>query len=200
MREIFEQIFNTNRWNNSESVSGTGSTLEQTQVIRERLPDLFAKYAIRSMLDIPCGDFHWMSLVPKEGIHYIGADIVGGLIDRLSESHPHEFRLLDVTTSPLPTVDLVLTRDCFVHLSYAAIFAAVQNIRASGAKYLLTTTFPGRENREIQTGDWRPINLQAEPFLFPAPLEVINEGCTECGGAFADKSLALFQISDLPIA
>tara|TARA_R110002111_G_scaffold117466_4_gene179538 strand:- start:17230 stop:17832 length:603 start_codon:yes stop_codon:yes gene_type:complete len=199
MRDIFERIFNTNGWSSAESVSGTGSTMEQTTVIRERLPELFKKYAIKTLLDIPCGDFHWMNLVPKEGIKYIGADIVGGLVDRLSESHHHDFRVLDVTMSPLPVVDLILTRDCFVHLSYAAIFAAVQNIRASGSKYLLTTTFSDRENREIQTGDWRPINLQAEPFLFPAPLEVINEGCTECGGSFADKSLTLYQISDLPI-
>ena len=125
MRDIFERIFNTNGWSSAESVSGTGSTLEQTTVIRERLPELFKKYAIKILLDIPCGDFHWMSLVPKEGIHYIGGDIVGGLVDRLSQSHHHDFCLLDVTASPLPAVDLILTRDCFVHLSNAAIFAAV---------------------------------------------------------------------------
>jgi hypothetical protein len=196
MKNTFEIIHETNGWNGSESVSGTGSTLEQTQAIRESLPRLIQGYGIKSLLDLPCGDFHWLSHIPLR-IDYIGGDIVEAIIKRNSTTYGHDFRVLDITSSKLPSVDLVLTRDCFVHLSYAAIFAAVENIKASGAKYLLTTTFPGRENRDIQTGDWRPVNLQAAPFCFPNPLEVINEGCTEFGGQFTDKSLALFEVGKI---
>jgi hypothetical protein len=46
-------------------------------------------------------------------------------------------------------------------------------------------------------GDWRPLNFQRPPFTFPAPLEFINEACTEWNGDYADKSLALWQIADL---
>jgi hypothetical protein len=42
------------------------------------------------------------------------------------------------------------------------------------------------------------LNLQYAPFLFPAPLAVINESCTEAGGDYADKSLALWRVEDLP--
>jgi hypothetical protein len=72
------------------------------------------------------------------------------------------------------------------------------NFRRSGAKYLLTTTFTDRpENRDLGRLIWRPLNLQAAPFRFPPPLELLNEGCTEENSQFADKSLGLWQITDL---
>jgi hypothetical protein len=40
--------------------------------------------------------------------------------------------------------------------------------------------------------------LTLPPFNFPQPIEVITEGCTENDGRYADKSLMLWNISDLP--
>lgn len=199
MKQVFEEIHDHNLWGSSESVSGTGSTLEQTMVIRQQLPRLIEQYQIKSMLDLPCGDFNWMRHVPLH-LNYIGADILEAVIDRNSGAYDHDFRVLDITQSELPKVDLVFCRDCLVHLSDADVFAAITNIKASGSKYLLTTTFPWRENRDIQTGHWRPINLQAGPFCLPEPLEVINEGCTEFSGEFTDKSLTLFEMAKVQSA
>ncbi|MDP9278351.1 MAG: class I SAM-dependent methyltransferase, partial [Gemmatimonadota bacterium] len=99
----------------------------------------------------------------------------------------------------LPEADVILCRDCLVHFSFANIVAAFRTIKASGAEYLLTTTFPDREiNNDIVDGDWRPLNLEASPFLLPAPVDVIVEGCMEEGGAYADKALAVWRIADLP--
>src|ERR1035437_2819313 len=47
------------------------------------------------------------------------------------------------------------------------------------------------------TGDWRPLNFEQPPFGFPRPLEGLRKGCTEQGGLFADKSLALWRVGDL---
>jgi len=52
-------------------------------------------------------------------------------------------------------------------------------------------------NLGIVTGDWRPIDLTKPPFDLPQPVELLNEGCTEQGGAFADKSLGLWPVSSL---
>ena len=103
------------------------------------------------------------------------------------------------TGSPLPSADLLLCRDCLVHLSFQDAGQALANIRRSTIGYLLTTTFPGEaDNQDIVTGDWRPLNLERPPFSFPAPLDRIKEGCTEAGGRFGDKSLALWAVADLP--
>ena len=71
--------------------------------------------------------------------------------------------------------------------------------RASGAAHLVATTFPGRgANADVADGDWRPLDLEAAPFHFPPPVAAIVEGCTEEGGAYADKTLAAWRVADLP--
>ena len=57
--DIFTEIFAGNEWGGNDSVSGTGSDIHQTKTIVEELPTLFEEYNISTMLDIPCGDFHW---------------------------------------------------------------------------------------------------------------------------------------------
>ena len=152
------------------------------------------------MLDIPCGDFHWMKHVSLEGVDYLGADIVRALIEKnkeLEAANIH-FSQLNLIEDKLPAVDLVFCRDCLVHLSFKDTFLALQNICNSGSCYLLTTTFPGRQhNRDIITGQWRSLNLEAAPFYFPPPLKVINEGCTEEDGKFADKSLGMWRVAEI---
>jgi hypothetical protein len=165
------------------------------------LVDLVTKYDIRTLLDAPCGDFNWASAVAAAVETYIGVDIVDELIARNQREHGGRRRIFltaDLTRDPLPKADLLLSRDCLVHFSYADIFAALQNFRRSGAEYLLTTTFANRPaNRNIRTGSWRPLNLQAPPFDFPEPLASIDERCTHSGGIYTDKRLALWRLADI---
>src|SRR5208283_4999775 len=93
------------------------------------------------------------------------------------------FRYINLLSDQMPTVDLVLCRDCLVHFSFLDIFTAIENIIRSGSKYLMTTTYYniGRRNVDILTGEWRPINLQLPPFNFPIPIALIDEQCTEKG-------------------
>lgn len=201
LEQTFTNIFNTRSWHSKESISGNGSELVQTKQIINELPILFKKYDIRSMLDIPCGDFNWMQHVDQSHIHYIGADIVAPLINSNKLKYPHiDFRHLDLTKSDLPCVDLILARDVFVHMSYEMIISALENIIKSGSKYLLTTSFTGLiENKDISSGDWRCLNLLVEPFRFK-PIYLINEDCTEGrDNQHNDKCLILFEISRLYI-
>ena len=94
-----------------------------------------------------------------------------------------------------PRADLAFCRDCWVHLPNAQVQAAVRNLRASGAGYLLATTFPGRiENPDIPLGDWRPIDLAAPPFSLGAPLRLLSEGRSVEDGAYADKAMGLWKL------
>ncbi|MEM9203117.1 MAG: class I SAM-dependent methyltransferase [Actinomycetota bacterium] len=176
----------------------------QTEVLLEELPQLLRELGVTTMLDLPCGDFFWMKSVDLGEIDYVGADIVPDAVERnqqLFAGANRRFKTLDVTTDSLPKVDLVLCRDCLVHFSDRDIVRAVSNLRRSGSRYLLTTTYIDRAlNRNIATGDWRPLNLEREPFSFPPPLRLIDEKCTEEGGRFSDKSLALWKLDSLPTA
>lgn len=199
--DVFTDIFNGNKWGGRESTSGLGSDAEQTRVVMRELPVMFRDFDIRSILDIPCGDFNWMRQVDMEGIDYIGADVVAELINRNHaawEAERRQFRRLNVLNDPLPAVDLIFCRDCLVHFSYRDIISALKNIIASRSTFLLTTTFTARtRNCDIATGQWRPLNLQLPPITFPRPIRVINEACGEDGGEYRDKSLALWRIADI---
>ena len=168
--------------------------------MRLYLPRVIQDLGIRRMLDIPCGDWHWMREVPLD-VDYIGADIVPEIVARNQQLYGREgarFVVLDVVADDLPCVDLVFARDLLVHLSFDDVRAALRNLVKSGSIYLLTTTFTDRAtNPDIRTGNWRPLNLQKPPFCFPEPLRLIDEKCTEGDGSWGDKSLGLWRLSDV---
>jgi len=197
----FKKIYNNNHWNSKESPSGTGSEAKQTTTLIKKFDELIHEMEIKTLLDIPCGDFIWMNKVDLTQINYIGADIVADLIDENRQkyrSNSIRFTQLDLITDKLPRCDLIISRDCLVHLSNSDILKSIKNIIASNSKYLLTTTFVKHSlNYDIATGDWRAIDLLKPPFNFPQPLLMIDEECSEGNSEYADKSLGLWNISDL---
>lgn len=195
----FTQIYRKGGFGPSTSLSGTGSALVQTNIIMQAIPDMLQKYQIKSMLDIPCGDLFWMQHVNIGSTIYTGADIVSELIKRNEEIYiDKKFLVLDICCDPLPHVDLILCRDCFVHLKLKDALQAVHNIKRSGSKYLLITTFPQcTKNAELGLNFFRPLNLCMPPFYFPQPIELINEGCTEDEGIYSDKSLGLWRLDSI---
>ena len=88
--ERFRHIYKSNHWSETESVSGPGSTLEETEPIRRDLPSLLKELDATSLLDLPCGDFHWMQHTDLAGIDYIGGDLVGELIERNQAQHARD--------------------------------------------------------------------------------------------------------------
>lgn len=199
-KELFTHFYNVNGWGGNESKSGQGSNYEQTRVIRHTIPLLVQRMNMKSILDAPCGDLFWMKEMHLGDVQYIGADIVSPLIEKNKVEFPERtFLEADIITSQLPKVDLIFCRDCLVHLRNDQIKKAIENMKTSGSMYLLTTTFTNiTANQERpEPGYWRPLNLQLPPFSFPTPQEIINEGCTQDGGRYADKSLGLWKLSDL---
>ena len=169
----------------------------------EEIPKLIKKHNIKTMLDLPCGDFNWMRSVDLGIDQYTGADIVEEVITKNQQAYGNEkyrFQVLDITHNDLPKRDLIFCRDCLVHLSYDDIYRAFRNIKRCGITYILTTTFTGFfSNHDIVSGDWRPLNLESVPFNLPDPVESINENCTEGGGKFADKSMGLWRVENLAV-
>jgi SAM-dependent methyltransferase len=179
LTDIFTDIYLNNFWADPESVSGRGSTIARTEVIRHTLPTLLESVGARSLLDAACGDFNWMRHVDLSGIEYVGADIVPELVSqnrRTYEAQGRTFVLLDITNDPLPEVDVILCRDCLIHLSSRCVRAAIANFKRSKSKFLLATTHVSvTKNTDIRSGDRRPVNLELPPFNFPPPLRLITE-------------------------
>ena len=199
-KKIFETVYHENSWGDAESRSGPGSSLAQTEKLRNELASLITDLGVNSLLDIPCGDFNWLSNVDLD-VNYVGADIVHELVERNTlrfGTNRRRFIQLDLLKDKLPETDIIFCRDVLVHLNSRQIFKAVKNIRQSNSRYLLTTTFPSvSRNVNIVTGEWRAIDLCKHPFNFPEPLRIIVENCTEANALASGKCLGLWKISDI---
>ena len=200
MTKTFSTIYQTNAWLNAESRSGPGSTVARCQPVIRALTELIDEFAVKSLLDAPCGDFNWMKEAPMPDTAYIGVDVVPEMIDRnqrLYGSARREFRCLDIARGPLPRVDMIFCRDCLVHLCHADVLKALAAFKRSGSRFLVATTFSNRtSNEDITTGEWRPLNLEKAPFHLPAPLRLVSDGCPVPG--YTDKALGVWPLEQLP--
>lgn len=196
--DVFNEIHKTNFWGADETVSGSGSRMETTAQIRRELPALIDTYGIKSILDIPCGDFAWMKHVEMGGVEYIGADIVADLVatnQKLYGSSTKTFKVLNLLEDPLPKVDLIFCRDCLIHFSNEDVWKALRNLSRSGSKYLLTTNYSEYAyNKEMVTGDFRRLNLLKPPFRLPAPMAFVSEAGDQKD---ASRGMGLWRIDDL---
>jgi hypothetical protein len=149
------------------------------------------------MMDIPCGDFNWMKEVDLSGVDYVGADIVEKLIESNNIKYTNKsFTVLNIVEDALPKVDLVFVRDCLGHLSNVNVLKALENIKKSGSKYLLATSFTKWDkNPDITDGGWKCINLMIAPFYLN-PIYLINEDCREGYPNYNDKCMLLFDLTN----
>lgn len=178
--ERFTSIYEENKWRDGESRSGAGSSLKATESIRKKIPALINSLGVKIILDVPCGDYNWIQHMEWfDEIRYIGGDIVKSLVDKNQQEYGDKntsFAHINLTKGPLPAADLLLCRDCLVHLCYDDIDSAIRNFMESGIRYLLTTTHPAiSQNIDIPTGHFRTLNLQIPPFEFCEPLEIFDD-------------------------
>lgn len=192
-QDIFNRIYQKNLWYSKESVSGKGSETLSVKNISENLPKILSDLNITTIVDAPCGDFLWMNQLKYKFNKYIGIDIVDDLIkeNNLKYSNEHtDFLCANIINDKIPQADLILCRDCFIHLSFENIFKTIKNFKKSNSLYLLTTTYKHiYQNIDIYNGGFRKINLLLPPFNLKNPFAEIFEE--------EDKYLSMWRISDL---
>jgi SAM-dependent methyltransferase len=199
-RTVFTRIYKKHLWKNRESLSGEGSTIHSTEQLRSRLPGILKKYDIKNVMDAGCGDFNWMRTVNLAHVQYTGMDVVEEVIAQNTKkygTHNKIFLAGDVVNETPNCFDLIICRDCLVHLPVRMARGMLVNFCLSGSKYLLTTTYPEiDQNFEVAIGQWFPYNLQIAPFNLPKPLELMEDSA----GPFPRKHIGLWRISDLPFS
>lgn len=182
MRDNLRSAFEQKSWGGKKGEvprSGPGSTLEQTEQLRLALPRIFEQYGIKTFLDAPCGDWFWMQHVDLTGITYIGGDISKEVVDAdVAEfTKPGvSFMHLDITSDKLPAADMVMCRDCMMHLKNWLRWKFFENFVASEARYLMTSVHHVLDNLAVvNNGGFKRFNPMAPPFNFPPALELIPE-------------------------
>jgi len=175
---VFNHHYSKRAWRNTESVSGTGSTIAYTEPLRQALPQLVDRLKVKKLLDAPCGDFNWMREVSWiQPVSYIGGDIVSDIVEAAQKNYGMEnrsFIKLDLTCDPLPDADLWMCRDCLFHLSEDHIFDAMANFARSTIPWVLVSVHEEvEENLDIPDGAFRKLDLRLAPFHLPEPEEKV---------------------------
>ncbi|MBL8823121.1 MAG: class I SAM-dependent methyltransferase [Planctomycetia bacterium] len=198
----FQQTFEQKKWGASlETVSGEGSTMERTAGIRDGLPRLIQQFQIKSMIDAPCGDYYWMKHVDLPLDSYLGLDLVPAIIEKNQQEFAKppriQFQVGDLIAGPIPKADLIMIRDCFIHLSLGHIKSVLKNVKDAGITWLLASQSPEQTyNRDIPSGPGcRDINLKLAPFLLPEPRYIIRETNQP---ELPEAQMALWHRDDLP--
>jgi len=193
--DIFTGLWRNNGWGDPESRSGAGSTVSATRTLRLHLAELCTFLGIRQIVDAGCGDFNWMALISERFDLYVGLDVVPDMIAELDKRfggrRGHFFAVRDTAQDPLPRADAILCRDVMTHLSDELVLALLERVKESGARYLLATSYVSEQNRNIPTGDWRPLDLTKAPFDLPQPFLSIDER------GDGSKLLGVWRIKDL---
>lgn len=200
--DVFTEIYRKNKWGDAESVSGPGSTLKETEHLRAELKKIFEDYKIRTLIDLPCGDFNWFREIDYPFERYIGCDIVDALVEENNKRYAGPdriFKKADVLRDRLDDADALLARDLLIHFSNEDIFRFFHNIRRANITWLLTSHFVKTEkNNDIATGQGRLINLTLEPFFIPQPAHFFLERSQVYGGQWHDtKALGLWRLADV---
>lgn len=198
---IFTDIYAKNKWRDKESISGPGSTLAETEQLRAALGSLFREMNIKTIIDLPCGDFNWFRMIDYPFESYTGCDIVEPLIVANNEKYgtdKRKFLVKNCLIDPLGKADMLFCRDMLLHFCFEDIFRFLDNFQRSEIQWLLISNGIGLANKDIPTGQSRLINLTAPPFDLPEPRKIIMEHSKLGEGRFRDvRCMALWHRDDL---
>ena len=178
----FSYIYKSKYWKNmtNGSLSGGGSNEIATCQIKKELRLFIDDNNIKSIIDIPCGDWKWMSDFNLSGIVYTGYDVVDGIIESNKSKYLNnniDFYVKNLINESLPKTDLIIIRDLLVHLDESDIIKCLHNIDSSEFKYVGITNYPKLQTHKkrllgdyLRLGDkWRPLNFTISPFNLPQP-------------------------------
>ena len=172
-REKFSEIYETGAWSEDYTVplSGPGSSIRNSLPAINLITRLHSERAIRSILDIGCGDLSWLSSIEtiRNGeLEYFGIDIVSSVIESNHREYPW-FRgsCEDALERRRLDADLVIAKDLVFHMTNAQISTLLNILRNSTWRFCLFSNYECNSN-EARILDERyhfaEVNLALPPF------------------------------------
>lgn len=170
---VFSEIYEKKIWGENsagEGWSGGGSSYETTIEYRIFLEKFLKAYRISSVVDLGCGDWEFSKYINWNNIDYLGLDTVPMLIQKNNARFSQiniQFKYADAVQDNLPPADLLICKDVLQHLTNQDILKISRQFK--NYKYCLITngvdfTTLSSDNRDIERGDYRPLDLTKPPF------------------------------------
>jgi SAM-dependent methyltransferase len=170
LTNTFNRIYAEGTWGKDvagKGTSGTGSTLEITREYRAYVEDFMKKHSVKSVVDAGCGDWSFSSAMDWGDASYLGVDIASDVIAAVRNKHEKgkiKFQVGDITDE-LPAAELLISKDVLQHLSNELVHKFIRNnLRKGKYKWVILTNNRASENRDVESGGYRAIDLAAPPF------------------------------------
>jgi SAM-dependent methyltransferase len=189
LQEVFARVYSDNLWGGEagEFCSGSGSKAQIVGEYCTLVRDEIASRAVRSVLDLGCGDFQVGQRIASTGVEYTGVDVVPALIERNTRQFGQPGRRFlhgDITQMELPQADLVLVRQVLQHLSNHQI-SQVLNRLSHYQTVLVTEHYPAMDRRwtpnvdkphgpDTRVIDRSAVVLDRQPFAVAGVREILR--------------------------
>ena len=174
MQDVFTDIYTKRLWFGG---SGSGSLAENTVSYRNFLETFISDNEIKTVLDFGCGDWQFSRLINWKNVNYLRIDVVDCLIAENSNKYSSaniKFALFDPDLDALPAADLIIIKDVFQHWPNKTIQEFIPKLSLYQFN-LITNTKESYKmdngefldmglNRDIDLGDFRPLDLALTPF------------------------------------
>lgn len=198
--QYFDAVYRTRFWTGRRPevpASGPGSTRQAAANAIRAIERTVRDLRIELLLDAPCGDKSWVggASLPSH-TEYVGVDVTAAsaasiVLDLVDTQKVYE------KLSPIVAhrTTLVLCRHLLFHLPHSEGIQVIQNLKGTGARWLLTSTYLRAEDneRDFVFADGHKTNLLKSPYCLDDPLELYRD-------AHPDQYLALFDLHNLQMS
>lgn len=173
---VFTRIYENHLWGDG---SGPGSVPANAEPYLQILQEYIDSPKIHTIVDLGCGDWRLMEKIKfPESKTYNGFDLVNSLI----ESHKIKYQKPNIHFHHIDNIkdfanqkgDLLIVKDVIQHWPNEQIQYLIQNILPNFKYAFITNDYSNhRANFDINLGDHRPIDLEAEPFYLQKNIKVL---------------------------
>jgi SAM-dependent methyltransferase len=183
-KSSFGKIYEQHSWK-GDSKSGPGSDQSRTVQYRAALQHFMRAHQVKSVVDLGCGDWASSRLIDWSGIDYLGIDVVPDVIEanrRKFGAAGIRFETIDAASDPLPSADLLISKEVLQHLPNADVMAIlgklpgfrwailtndVEHATRNGWRWWSWKPFRHR-NTDTDAGGYRLLALREGPFNLSA--------------------------------
>jgi 2-polyprenyl-3-methyl-5-hydroxy-6-metoxy-1,4-benzoquinol methylase len=184
IKNLFTNTYHSNSWGDSQSKSGTGSSLEYTESIRKFLVNFIKEKKIEKIFDCSCGDWNWMKEIKDNFVDYLGNDIVDTLINVNNEKYSSD-EIKFVCGDLVDTLskfednyfDLIICRHTLEHLPTDYVKKCLELI-SKKTNYAFITNSTLKDNTELN--DFNGVNARGINLNLPPYENMVPKRMTSC--------------------
>jgi hypothetical protein len=175
-REAFENVYDKKLWGEG---SGIGSNPDNATPYLQMLQFYFNDPDLNTYIDLGCGDWKLMELINiPSNKQYIGYDLVERIIEENQKKHAsnniHFVRINRLSDFKNVQGDILIVKDVLHHWPIQQINFFLTDILPNFKYALITNDFNlYATNHDIAFADYRPINLEKDPFIPVSQLRIL---------------------------